>query len=207
MSATPDPAFGKARSRVPEQATLVELKPQPTERRCELRPRLPSHRLAFVVERDSQVSRGGGAIMSAMADTALSPLERARGAAAAHRWSDAYELLRLADREEPLGGRDLELLADSAWTTSLSESISRARARLHELRHGRLRRRRCESRPPPVPRDRPPWPGGGFAGVARTGGTSARRSAGQSVARLPCARARAACRIARGGDRLYFYGG
>jgi class 3 adenylate cyclase len=68
--------------------------------------------------------------MSAMADTALSPLERARGAAAAHRWSDAYELFRLADRGEALGGRDLELLADSAWTTSLSESI-RARERAY----------------------------------------------------------------------------
>jgi class 3 adenylate cyclase len=71
-----------------------------------------------------------GAIMSAMADTALSPLERARGAAAAHRWSDAYELFRLADGEEALDGRDLELLADSAWTTSLSESI-RARERAY----------------------------------------------------------------------------
>jgi hypothetical protein len=36
--------------------------------------------------------------MFAMGDTGLPPLERARAAAAAHRWADAYELFRLADR-------------------------------------------------------------------------------------------------------------
>jgi class 3 adenylate cyclase len=68
--------------------------------------------------------------MFAMGDTGLPPLERARAAAAAHRWADAYELFRLADRQDSLGARDLELLADSAWTTSLSESI-RARERAY----------------------------------------------------------------------------
>ena len=47
-----------------------------------------------------------------------------REAARKHAWREAYDLLQLADADEPLGAEDLELLAESAWwTRPLEEAI------------------------------------------------------------------------------------
>ena len=50
----------------------------------------------------------------AMAD-AVVELERGREAYSVEAWSDAYESLSAADRADPLGPEDLELLATSAY--------------------------------------------------------------------------------------------
>ena len=46
---------------------------------------------------------------------AVAELERGRSSYAGEAWTDAYESLSAADRSDPLGGEDLELLATSAY--------------------------------------------------------------------------------------------
>ncbi|HEX6584341.1 MAG TPA: hypothetical protein VF056_12120, partial [Thermoleophilaceae bacterium] len=46
---------------------------------------------------------------------AVAELERGRSSYAGEAWTDAYESLSAADRSDPLGGQDLELLATSAY--------------------------------------------------------------------------------------------
>jgi class 3 adenylate cyclase len=54
----------------------------------------------------------------------LDRLQAGRDAIAQRRWSDAYELLKVADGEQPLGPDDLELLAEAAmWTVDPVEAI------------------------------------------------------------------------------------
>jgi hypothetical protein len=48
-------------------------------------------------------------------------LERRREAYARRAWKDVYESLTAADREEPVGAQDLELLARSAYTLGEDE--------------------------------------------------------------------------------------
>ena len=69
-------------------------------------------------------------------------LEAGRGAARKHAWREAYDLLQLADADEPLGAEDLELLAESAWWTGrLEEAIEfRERAYAAYLEAGEPRR-------------------------------------------------------------------
>ena len=58
-------------------------------------------------------------------------LEAGRGAARKHAWREAYDLLQLADADEPLGAEDLELLAESAWWTGRLEEAIEFRERAY----------------------------------------------------------------------------
>ena len=61
------------------------------------------------------------------------PLEAGREAVARHAWREAYDLLREAEKSEPLGPRDLEGLAESAWWTGRLEDCIAARERAYAL--------------------------------------------------------------------------
>jgi DNA-binding NarL/FixJ family response regulator len=62
---------------------------------------------------------------------AIVELERGRDAHARRAWTVAYESLSLADEHEPLGPRDLELLATSAYMLGRDEEFARTMERAH----------------------------------------------------------------------------
>ncbi len=53
--------------------------------------------------------------MPAMTHAVEDPLQVARGARGRHAWAEAFEAYRAADRAQPLGGADLEGLAEAAF--------------------------------------------------------------------------------------------
>ena len=65
------------------------------------------------------------------ADERSTARERGREAYRQRAWLDAYELLARADREEPLGGEDLELLATAAYMVGRDDDWTRALERAH----------------------------------------------------------------------------
>ena len=69
--------------------------------------------------------------MSRQEATEATPLERARGAAAAGDWEDAYALLFEADAKTPLAGSDLALLAGAAYAAGHLDVTIEAWERVH----------------------------------------------------------------------------
>jgi hypothetical protein len=61
-----------------------------------------------------------------------SELERGRDSYATRSWTDAYEALSTADRAEPLGARDLELLAITEVMLGRDDDGMRALERAHQ---------------------------------------------------------------------------
>jgi class 3 adenylate cyclase len=68
-------------------------------------------------------------------------LAAGREAIVRHDWSEAYERLREADAESPLGPEDLERLAEAAWWTAKLDECIAARERAFALYHGEGTRR------------------------------------------------------------------
>ena len=66
-----------------------------------------------------------------MAD-AGAELERGRNLYASEAWTDAYEALSAADRSDPLGAHDLELLATSAYMIGREEDYLGLLERAHQ---------------------------------------------------------------------------
>jgi DNA-binding NarL/FixJ family response regulator len=63
--------------------------------------------------------------------TSISPLDRGRAAYALRAWSEAFDLLSAADREQPLDPSDLEQLATAAYLVGREDEALRLRERLH----------------------------------------------------------------------------
>ena len=62
-----------------------------------------------------------------------SPLEAGRDAVARHEWREGYDLLREAEKTQPLGPEDLEGLAEAAWWTGRLDDCIVAREQAHAL--------------------------------------------------------------------------
>ena len=62
---------------------------------------------------------------------AIAELKRGRGLYVSEAWSDAYEALAAADRLDPLGADDLELLATSAYMIGHEEDYLGLLERAH----------------------------------------------------------------------------
>jgi class 3 adenylate cyclase len=66
-----------------------------------------------------------------MSQTLQDHLQTGRDAHRRHAWHEAFDALRAADAESPLGARDLAVLAESAWFAGDPDAALQARERAH----------------------------------------------------------------------------
>src|SRR5918995_356937 len=80
--------------------------------------------------RDEATRAAPKAASGDVADTS-DPIRDGRNSYARRAWTEAYESLSRADRDQPLGAGDLELLATSAYMLGLIDDYLRALERAH----------------------------------------------------------------------------